>query len=215
MLPFSPNWESPVTERLEWLTDLIEAYDGTEEATPLRTQPRRSFEYEVLVQAEEAANLDALLWRYQAEKYVVPIWTDPQFLEAALPAGTGTITVPTVDYDFSAPGWAVLWTSTTEYELVEVSGTDASSLTLNGTVQNDWPAGTRIYPAREGAHSRCRDAALSDRGHRHPHAAYESRSEPHHRGARRDHLPRHRGGHLGAQLGSGAPGRPHPQGQGI
>jgi hypothetical protein len=150
ILPFSPNWENPVTERLEWLTDLIEAYDGTEEATPLRTMPRRSFEYAVLVQAEEAANLDALLWRYQAEAYVVPIWTDPQLLASALPAGSGTITVPTTNYDFSAPGWAVLWRSQDTYELLAVDSMDASSLTLSGTVQADWPAGTRIYPARAG-----------------------------------------------------------------
>ena len=45
LFPLAPNWIRPVVERLEWLTDVIEGYDATEERTPLRTLPRRSLEY--------------------------------------------------------------------------------------------------------------------------------------------------------------------------
>ncbi len=147
-LPFAPNWRYPLTERLEWLTDVIEAYDATEERTPLRTSPRRVFEYQVMATLQEAALFDALLWRWQAEQYVLPIWTDPQYLGATLGAGAGTITIPTTGYDFSAPGYAVLWNGPQSYEVVTVASMSASSLTLTGTTVSTWGSHTRIYPGR-------------------------------------------------------------------
>jgi hypothetical protein len=148
LFPFAPNWESPVTERLEWLTDVIEGYDATEERTPLRTLPRRTLEYRLLATAHEAATLDALLWRWQAAQYWLPVWTDPQVLEALLPAGATSIPAQTDGYDFSTPGLAVLWRDTARYEVVNVQGLAPDALTLAAPTVSEWPAGVRLYPTR-------------------------------------------------------------------
>jgi hypothetical protein len=148
LYPFAPDWESPVTERLEWLTDVIEGYDATEERTVLRSMPRRTLEYRLLATFEEAANLDALLWRWQADQYILPIWTDPQVLGAALPAGATSIPAETDDYDFSTPGLAVLWSDSGHYEVVNVQSIAADALTLAAPTLADWPASARLYPAR-------------------------------------------------------------------
>jgi hypothetical protein len=148
LFPFRPNWKTPLIERLEWLTDVIEAHDSTEDRTPLRSMPRRSLEYRLTLNGHPAARLDALLWRWQAGQYVLPIWTDPQHLAAELSMGASTIPAVTAGYDFSGPGQAVLWAGDAAHEIVQVQSVGASSLTLSVPTASAWPAGTRLYPAR-------------------------------------------------------------------
>jgi hypothetical protein len=148
LFPFAPDWANPVTERLEWLTDVIEGHDATEERTPLRTLPRRTLEYRLLVTDHEAAALDALLWRWQADQYILPIWTDPQTLGTTLSAGATSIPAQTDGYDFSAPGLAVLWSDAAHYEVVNVQSLAADAITLSAPTVSDWPATARLYPTR-------------------------------------------------------------------
>lgn len=153
VFPFRPNWRSPVLERLEWLTDVLEAKDATEERIQLRAFPRRSLEYELLEPGNLAARLDALLWGWQAGQYILPIWTDPQKLAAELTAGATSIPAATTGYDFYAGGRAVLWQDEENHEAVQIDSIDTDTagdtfLTLSAATTNTWPAGTRLFPAR-------------------------------------------------------------------
>lgn len=155
VFPFSPNWRSPVLERLTWMTDVFEARDLTESRTPLRSFPRRHLEYELLEVEHNASVLDALLWGWQAKQYVLPMWTDPQRLQSALPAGSGSIPVAIDGYDFYDGGRAVLWQDEQNYELVTIDIIDTDTagdtyLNLDGVTVAAWPVGTRLYPARLG-----------------------------------------------------------------
>jgi hypothetical protein len=147
VFPFRPDWASRVLERLEWLTDVIEAHDWTEERIALRSLPRRYLEYSFLLTGHAAARLDALLWRWQAEQFILPIWTDPQRVGALSSAAT-TIPATTAGYDFEDGGQAVLWGSDDSHEVVQIDTVGASDLTLSAGLANDWPAGTLLYPAR-------------------------------------------------------------------
>lgn len=142
-----PNWGAPVLERLSWLTDVFEGHDGSETRTPLRAIPRRTLEYPVFARGQAATALDALIWGWQAQQVTLPIWTDPQTLAAPLSTGASAIPCTTAGYDFAAGAWAVL-TDGSSYEAVAVATVAASEITLTGTVAADWPAGTRLYPAR-------------------------------------------------------------------
>lgn len=144
-----PNWVDDVIERLEWSTDLHEAYDGTEQRIALVAAPRRRYEYSLLEHTTDAAHLDALLFGWSGRTYCLPLWTDPTVTTAPLTAGALSLPVPEVaDQDWHEDGLAVLWRSTTEHEAVEVDSVGAGSVTIKLPLAQSWPAGTRIYPAR-------------------------------------------------------------------
>lgn len=144
----SPDWAQPVTERLEWLTDVLESYGGIEQRRSLRSAPRRRFEYALFAREVEAAYLDALLAAWQARVYALPVWTDAGRLAADLPAGATAIAIPTAYLDYHEGGLAILAADPRHADAVEISAVAADGLTLKRATLNTWPAGTRVYPAR-------------------------------------------------------------------
>lgn len=144
---YPPNWATAVTERLEWLTDVFASHNGTESRIPLRANPRRYIGYSLVTRLDAAQELDAWLWRYHATRFLLPIWTDPQLLSAALPQLSTSIPAITDGYDFAAGQWAVLIHGG-RYEAVEIDQVNADSLDLVDQTLSDWPAGTRLFPAR-------------------------------------------------------------------
>lgn len=147
---FSPNWVRPVNERLSWLTDIVQVYDGGEQRIALRSTPRRRIEYELLTVEQDATYLDALLWAWQSQPYVVPMWMDAQHLTGALAPGATTIPVITGGYDYHAGGLALIARGPREYEVLEIDAVEVDTITLAEPTFAAWPAGTRIYPARTG-----------------------------------------------------------------
>jgi hypothetical protein len=145
---FRPNWRRSVIERLEWLTDVIESQNATEERSRLRTHPRRTLEYEILTADGAARALDALLWRHQAKQVVLPIWTDAQVLTITLAADSITIPAQTAGFDFINGGRAVLLRDHETFEEVTIATVEANQITLSAPTTSAWPAGTRLYPAR-------------------------------------------------------------------
>lgn len=145
--PFRPNWKYRVVERLEWLTDVLEAYDGTEQRRQLRGAPRRGFDFQFIAAAGDRQHLDAMLWQWQARLFVLPIFTDPGRLGAAALMDDDTLSLPTTDMAYRVGGFAVLKSSNLQTEAVKVIGVNAGGLTLEDGLRGAWPAGTRVYPA--------------------------------------------------------------------
>lgn len=144
-----PDWTSGVTERLEWLTEILEAYDGTEQRVRLRQLPRRAFEYGFLIEGIDARVLDHLLFAWGARIYCLPVWTDVSILTGEATVGSTTLTVQdATNSDYHAGGLAVLWRSNTRHEAVEILSIAGDTLTLKLPLAGSWPAGTRVFPAR-------------------------------------------------------------------
>lgn len=146
--PFRPNWKQPVTERLEWLTDVLEADDGTEQCIQLRSAPRRFFEYLLTASQADKRRLETLLWDWHARVFALPVWTDPGRLSAPVSAGDTVLSIPTDNLDYHDGGLAVLISDTATYEALEIQTVASGSITLVRPLLNNWPAGTRIFPAR-------------------------------------------------------------------
>lgn len=144
-----PDWSQGITERLEWLTEVLEAYDGTEQRVRLRQLPRRGFEYGFLIEGRDAQVLDHLLFAWGARIYCLPVWTDVSILDGEAAAGQTTLTVQdAANSDYHAGGLAVLWRSNTRHEAVEILSIAGNTLTLKLPLAGSWPAGTRVFPAR-------------------------------------------------------------------
>lgn len=148
---FSPDWSDAVVERYEFLTQIIEADDGSENRNRLRTNPRRSLEYRILVDSDDKRWLELYLWTWKARLFAVPIWTDCARTTALTPIGDFVVDVDTTDFtSFKIGGIAIFFIDQRTTEAVEIAGITPTSLTLLRATLQEWPTGTRIYPGLTG-----------------------------------------------------------------
>ncbi|MCJ9707603.1 hypothetical protein LWS69_00970 [Bordetella hinzii] len=143
------DWQGGFTERLEWLTDVLTMRDGGEQRVRLRTDPRRSFEFDVL-EYGNGGQLDLLMNVWQSRVYAVPVWTDKAWLAAAIHPGDTVLAVSTTDLDYHAGGLAIVGSSAGASEALEVLSLTADTITLKRPALGNWPAGSWIAPARLG-----------------------------------------------------------------
>lgn len=142
-----PDWARPVTERLEWLTDVMVSVNRTEQARALRQCPRRTWDFECLAQGAERQWAEASLYEWSGRTWAVPVWTDGQVLASAVNQ-SDTVPCSTVNRDFAVGQLVMFYASALSYELAEVSGVAADGLTLARAATGSWPVGTRLFPVR-------------------------------------------------------------------
>jgi len=142
------DWSSPVIERLEWKTDVLLAYGGSEQRVALRQTPRRSIEFGFLSgDATKRRVLEAQIWANGAQSWQLPIWTDAAPSTAAIISGATTIAVDTTYRDFIAGGQALLLTDNSSL-VVDIDSLTGSQLNLSAPVTGIWPIETMIIPVR-------------------------------------------------------------------
>lgn len=160
------DWSQPVVERLEWLTDVLTAHDGTERRRSLRAAPRRSAEFGYVAEGDARRMLELLLHGWGARVWARPVWEAMTRLTAAASAGATTLAADTTGGGFAPGGLAMLHDGSMRAELVEVTAVAAASLTLLRPTASAWPASTRLYPAHtarlaEAAQLRHESGAIS------------------------------------------------------
>lgn len=143
------DWQGGFTERLEWLTDVLTMRDGGEQRIRLRTEPRRSFEFDVL-EYGNGGQLDLLMNVWQSRVYAVPVWTDKAWLAAAIYPGDTVLAVSTTDLDYHPGGLAIVGSGAGASEALEILSLTSGTITLKRPALGSWPAGSWIAPARLG-----------------------------------------------------------------
>ncbi len=108
--------ELPLKESLTWLTDVMEAWDGTEQRVMIREVPRREYELGFLFRRWDKALVDSALFGsiYHETtgvpdrlKWTLPIWSDMHVLTTQKIIGSTLFYLSTVGYDYHAGGLAV------------------------------------------------------------------------------------------------------------
>ena len=146
--PFAPNWSNDFTESLEWKTDVLRAYAGSEQRRSLRTKPRRSFQYQARVlNGRDASRLESIIWGWQNRIFAMPVWSDKQQLAAPVNAGDTAIAVTTSTYSFTPGSVGMLFVDSRNFEAIEISDVSSGSLLLAHPLLGSWPAGTLLMPA--------------------------------------------------------------------
>lgn len=145
--PFRPNWGRGVDMTREFKTDIMTSRGGQEQRRALRTEARRTIEFEnVFANAAQLREFERLLVLNQTRRWLVPNWTHNVVLTAAIAAGT----VPAV-FD-EEPDWfeetdTVVLHAGSRVALATVTK-DSNSLTgVTITTDLAWPIGTKMYPA--------------------------------------------------------------------
>jgi hypothetical protein len=144
-----PNWSEPMVERLEWMTDTMTAYDGTEQRVKLRAYPRRNFEFSFSASGAQRRRLDSAIYNWGARVWAVPVWPDGEVMTANVAAGATSIPATTTNRDYHAKGLVMLLNDSGGYEVAEIATVATSSLTLARPLTSSWTAGTcTVYPVR-------------------------------------------------------------------
>lgn len=146
---FTPDWSDGVTEQLTWATDILQSESLREQRRALRLAPRREFEASNWAEGRERQLLDLSLFGWGGRIWSLPIWHEIQLLQVDALADSLFIPCETQFLDFHAGGLALLrGESAFQTEVVEVETVLPNGLQLKRPTQNQWPALSRVYPAR-------------------------------------------------------------------
>lgn len=153
ILPWTiaPDWQTGVTERLKWKTDVLASQNGTEQRRRLRTSPRREIEATYRTYARDRRFLDACLTGPGATLWQVPLWWDRYVLLAPVEAGATSLALDTLFGELLVGDTVmILGSNPFAYELAEVSGIDVPGKTvrLMSIIQNSWGATVSVYNTR-------------------------------------------------------------------
>lgn len=148
---FRANWENGVTERLSFLTTVLQSSSGAEQRQQVRPTPRRGIEADFLLYGPERAFFDLFANRLGGQEVLIPLYWDIATLTSATVAGTTT----RIDFDNTrrefAPGLAILIRDEAlTYEVVQIEATDDAGVDLAVATMSAWPVGTLMMPLRRG-----------------------------------------------------------------
>ena len=144
-----PDWAEGILERLQWLTDVLQANTQHEQRRKIRLSPRRTFEAPFLAEGAERSRAELALLNWGARRWAMPVWPDVQLLTLAVASGATAISAVTTWRDFRDGGLVLLrGEAAFEYEVAEVLEVTPGYLQLKNPVTRDWPVGTRLYPVR-------------------------------------------------------------------
>ena len=143
------NWSTPIIERLEWRTDVLLAYDGSEQRIALRQTPRRYFEFGFLVPTLlERQKLEASISANGSQSWDLPIWTDSTPCTSAISDSDTVVYVDTVGRDFVEGGKALLLAANGNTLIINISTLTTTQLNLSSAVVGSWPIETSVIPLR-------------------------------------------------------------------
>jgi hypothetical protein len=99
-----------VTERLEWLTDIVKAADGTEQRLALRRYPRQKIEFETLLPRDyDRSEFNSFIFDWHSRVFGVPLWWDARKISADVAISDTVVSVTSTDWaEFRVGGLAVL-----------------------------------------------------------------------------------------------------------
>lgn len=146
--PFPPNYAQAFIERLNWKTDVLTHYDGSEQRIKQRQIARISYEYRVTALDVDAQRLKAVLWDWQSRVFALPVWTDEGALQVSANIDDTVLNINTTDLDHYAGGFVVLLSDSYTLEVIEIASITATTVTLANGLAAAWVAGTKVYPAR-------------------------------------------------------------------
>lgn len=144
---FEPDGE--VVEQLQWMTDVLESYDGTEQRISLRGAPRQRIEFDVLTEeGTHDTKLRSLLFDWMSRVYGLPIWWEMRRLSTDHAAGAGTLNVSTEYGDFRVGGLVMIYQDEDTYEVIGIEDLDSTSITLQSQLVNSYTRKAVVMPVR-------------------------------------------------------------------
>lgn len=142
---YPPNWNKGVEETLEWRTSIGSSFTGEEQRQQIRTQPRRSWSYSLLVKKEKTRNVYFDILGFQNKTLGLPIWADKSVLTSQASSGSTVLSVNTAGKGFAQDA-IVFVQSGDVIETHEVESVASTTITIQKPITATFPAGSLVYP---------------------------------------------------------------------
>ncbi len=131
LLEFQP--EAPANESLEFLTDIMDSYNGKEQRLQLRSKPRQYISYTIPLQFWNIAQSFNTSYGAIGKLWAVPVWSENQYV-GTINASAASITCSTTLYDIRASSLALLYAGPDSWQIVEIGTITASSVNVTNTL---------------------------------------------------------------------------------
>jgi hypothetical protein len=143
-----PDGNNVLEEAYGYLTNVLQAWDGTEQRILLRSVATRDLRFQVLVgSARESSDLATRLFAGGRGLFSVPIWQDAVPITAPVAQNDGSIYCDTTGRAFAEGEVCLLWRDYWTWEPMVISGVFSEHLDLTSGAANAWPvAGTICVP---------------------------------------------------------------------
>jgi len=151
LFPIRP--EIPYLEKLQFLTDIIEHEDGSEQRIAARKNPRQFFEWDVRMDngTFDNSRFESLMFDWQSRNWGVPMWHEATEVSVAVTAGDLTINVDsTDDADYRNDGLILIFTDASTFDVQTVDSFTSTTVTLKSAVVGSYPVGASVTPLRTG-----------------------------------------------------------------
>ena len=120
LTPWPYEFRKPTEETLEWLTDIITSYDGSEQRINIRKGPRQSFSVKAFLRQDEIFQLDNVLYDWRGRLWALPIFSEQRTLTSIYTADDPTIEVSTLFGSFRIEGQAIIFSNSENFEIFTI-----------------------------------------------------------------------------------------------
>lgn len=143
-----PNGAHGIVERYGYPSDVIVAWDASEQRVQLRERPRRDLRFTpTLVELAEALEVMAKAYYSGSAAFAVPFWPDATPLVVDVAVGAGVVYANTVGRAFVIGGSALLWRDQWTAEAVVIADIFPDHLVLANLTAGLFAAvGTQVIP---------------------------------------------------------------------
>jgi hypothetical protein len=142
------NFRSGVIESLVWRTDVLNSYNGTEQRVRSRLSPRQQLAIRAYLNRDEMHRVENLVYGWRKREWGVPMWIEARKVSSAVTSGDTTVNVDTQYGDFRVERLAVIWENPRKFDVFQIYSFDASSITLDRGVNDDYSADAYVMPVR-------------------------------------------------------------------
>ena len=143
---FEPQFN--VETEFNWLTSIVEAYDGTEQRMQMRDRPRQSILYRFRKgdaflddeepYPEEPSAMEHVMFDSLGRVFAVPVWEDRTVLNAPVAVNDTVISITTAGLDFQPGQLLLLWRDWNDTEAQEITSVAAGSITATNPFLQAW-----------------------------------------------------------------------------
>lgn len=135
--------ETPVTEFLEWKTDIVTSRSGKERRHAVRARPRQRLELTYLLDDDEVRQLRWQLYQRGSEQWQIPSWNNRFHTNASSPSGAANVFMDTSTCDIVA-GDVVFIVNESTYLVRTVDSVLADRLVLTSNLTSTFPVGSEV-----------------------------------------------------------------------
>lgn len=140
----------PVTEVLEWNTNILTAHDGSEQRISSRNKPHQYFNIDCKLPNDQVALSDILLYGWRGQFWAIPHWGEAKNSTNSVTTSDSTINVDTTYADYRVGSLAIVWESPTKNDVFVIDSFNDTSITAGRNFLDDFSSGAYVAPVRLG-----------------------------------------------------------------